>query len=87
MRSENTADIDLAWDAGRAIVSASCASRRRSSRIRFSQKYKLWKDGEYYSANKLLTLQQSLVDADYFIGRWRSRPTWSTPRMAKCPWT
>jgi translocation and assembly module TamA len=66
VRSANTADIDLAWDVG---------PRYRLGELRFSQtqfpdaflqKYKLWKDGEYYSADKLLALQQSLVDADYF---------------------
>ena len=66
VRSANTADIDLAWDAG---------PRHRLGPLRFSksqfpdsflQRYKLWQDGEYYSADKLLSLQQALVDADYF---------------------
>ncbi|HEY0686446.1 MAG TPA: autotransporter assembly complex family protein [Steroidobacter sp.] len=66
VRSANTADIDLAWDAGQ---------RHRLGEVRFSesqfpdsflQKYKTWEEGEYYSADKLLALQQSLVDADYF---------------------
>jgi translocation and assembly module TamA len=66
VRSANTADIDLAWDAG---------PRHRLGELRFTksqfpdsflQKYKPWQEGEYYSADKLLTLQQALVDADYF---------------------
>lgn len=66
VRSANTADIDLAWDAG---------PRHRLGELRFSesqfpdsflQRYKPWRDGEYYSADKLLSLQQALVDADYF---------------------
>lgn len=66
VRGANTADIDLAFDAG---------PRYRLGELRFSesqfpdaflQQYKLWEDEEYYSADKLLTLQQSLVDADYF---------------------
>lgn len=66
VRSANTADIDLAWDAG---------PRHRLGDLRFSesqfpdsflQQYKVWEDGEYYSADKLLQLQQALVDADYF---------------------
>lgn len=66
VRSANTADIDLAFDAG---------PRHRLGELRFTksqfpdeflQKYKPWKDGEYYSADKLLSLQQALVDADYF---------------------
>lgn len=60
------AEIDLAWDAG---------SRHRLGPVRFSesqfpekfvQRYVPWKEGEFYSAEKLLALQQSLVDADYF---------------------
>lgn len=66
VRSANTADIDLAWDAGQ---------RHRLGPLRFSesqfpdaflQKYKPWQEGEYYSADELLALQQALVDADYF---------------------
>nr|WP_298719557.1 autotransporter assembly complex family protein [uncultured Steroidobacter sp.] len=66
VRSANTADIDLAWDVG---------PRYRLGELRFSQaqfpdsflqKFKLWQDGDYYSADKLLALQQALVDADYF---------------------
>jgi translocation and assembly module TamA len=66
VKSANTAEIDLAWDAG---------ERHRLGPIRFSesqfpdaflQRYKPWQDGEYYSADKMLALQQALVDADYF---------------------
>jgi len=66
VKSANTAEIDLAWDAG---------ERHRLGPLRFTesqfpdaflQKYKPWKDGEYYSADKMLALQQALVDADYF---------------------
>lgn len=66
VKSANTAEIDLAWDAG---------ERHRLGPLRFTesqfpdaflQKYKPWTDGEYYSADKMLALQQALVDADYF---------------------
>lgn len=66
VKSANTAEIDLAWEAG---------ERHRLGPLRFSesqfpeaflQRYKPWRDGEYYSADKMLELQQSLVDADYF---------------------
>jgi translocation and assembly module TamA len=66
VKSANTAEIDLAWDAG---------ERHRLGPLRFSesqfpdaflQRYKPWQDGEYYSADKMLALQQALVDADYF---------------------
>jgi translocation and assembly module TamA len=66
VKSANTAEIDLAWDAG---------ERHKLGPIRFSesqfpdaflQRYKPWRDGEFYSADKMLALQQSLVDAEYF---------------------
>ena len=64
--SAKTAEIDLAWDAG---------ERHRLGELRFSnsqfpdhflQRYKPWFADEFYSAEKLLSLQQTLVDADYF---------------------
>ena len=64
--SAKTAEIDLAWDAG---------ERHRLGELRFSnsqfpdhflQRYKPWLADEFYSAEKLLSLQQTLVDADYF---------------------
>jgi translocation and assembly module TamA len=66
VRSANSAEIDLEWDAG---------ERYRFGPVRFAnaqfsdamlQRYKPWREGDFYSADKLLTLQQSLVDADYF---------------------
>ena len=66
VKGANSAEIDLAWDAG---------ERHRLGPIRFSesqfpdaflQRYKPWRDGEFYSADKMLALQQSLVDAEYF---------------------
>ncbi|WP_129777011.1 autotransporter assembly complex protein TamA [Peristeroidobacter soli] len=66
VRSANTADIDLAWDVGPRY----CLGELRFSKAQFPdsflQKFKLWRDGDYYSAEKLLQLQQALVDADYF---------------------
>jgi translocation and assembly module TamA len=66
VRAANSAEIDLEWDAG---------TRHRLGAVRFSdvqfpdkflQRYKPWREGEFYSTEKLLNLQQSLVDADYF---------------------
>ena len=33
---------------------------------KFLQRYTPWREGEFYSTDKLLNLQQALVDADYF---------------------
>jgi translocation and assembly module TamA len=66
VRSANTADIDLAWDVGQRFRLGELRFSQTQFPDSFLQKYKLWEDGEYYSADKLLALQQSLVDADYF---------------------
>ena len=66
VRGANSAEIDLEWDAG---------ARHRLGAVRYSeaqfpdtflQRYTPWREGEFYSTEKLLNLQQSLVDADYF---------------------
>jgi translocation and assembly module TamA len=66
VRSANTADIDLAWDAGPRHRLGELRFTRSQFPDSFLQKYKPWQDGEYYSADELLALQQALVDADYF---------------------
>ncbi len=66
VRSANTADIDLAWDVGPRYRMGALRFSKAQFPDAFLQKFKLWKDGEYYSAEKMLALQQSLVDADYF---------------------
>ena len=50
----------------RAIASVPCTSRTCSSPTAFLQRYTPWREGEFYSTEKLLNLQQALVDADYF---------------------
>jgi translocation and assembly module TamA len=68
VRPENqSADIDLAWDSGQ---------RYRFGAVRFTgdapfpekylQKFVPWQKGDYFNAERVLTLQQRLVDADYF---------------------
>ena len=66
VQSANTAAIDLEWQSG---------ERYRFGEVQFSdsqfsddflKRYVPWKEGDYYSADELLTLQQRLVDADYF---------------------
>jgi translocation and assembly module TamA len=66
VQSANAANIDVEWVSNR---------RYRFGEINFSdaqfpetflQRYVPWKEGDYYSTQQLLTLQQRLVDADYF---------------------
>ena len=66
VRAANSAEIDLEWDPG---------TRHRLGPVHFSdvqfpdsflQRYTPWREGEFYSTEKLLNLQQALVDADYF---------------------
>ncbi|MFC4311502.1 autotransporter assembly complex family protein [Steroidobacter flavus] len=66
VRSANTADIDLAWDVGPRYRLGDLRFSKAQFPDAFLQKFKLWQDGDYYSAEKLLQLQQALVDADYF---------------------
>jgi translocation and assembly module TamA len=66
VRSANTADIDLAFDAGTRYRFGELRFTKAQFPDSFLQRYKPWREGEYYSADKLLALQQSLVDADYF---------------------
>lgn len=64
---DQSADIDLAWDSG---------PRYRFGEVRFSgnapfpdqflQKFVPWQEGDPFSSERVLTLQQRLVDADYF---------------------
>jgi translocation and assembly module TamA len=65
-RKARTAAIDLSWDSG---------ARYRFGPVRFPatplsgellSRMVPWKEGEYYSAEKLLEFQGRLVDADYF---------------------
>lgn len=66
LQSAKTADIDLKWISG---------ERYRFGEVNFSdvqfpeqflRRYVPWPDDSYYSIDELLTLQQRLVDADYF---------------------
>jgi translocation and assembly module TamA len=66
VRSANTADIDLAWDAGMRHKLGPLRFSQSQFPDTFLQKYKPWTEGEFYSADQLLALQQALVDADYF---------------------
>jgi translocation and assembly module TamA len=66
LQSARSADIDVAFDSG---------ERYRFGDVRFTdvqfpeeflQRYVPWEPDEYYTTDDLLSLQQRLVDADYF---------------------
>lgn len=66
VRSAQSAEIDLAWNEGVRYRLGPVTYSDSQFPQHFVQRYTPWKEGEYYSAEKLLTLQQNLVDADYF---------------------
>jgi translocation and assembly module TamA len=66
VRAANSAEIDLEWDAGRRHRLGPVRYSNAQFPDRFLQRYTPWREGEFYSTDKLLNLQQSLVDADYF---------------------
>src|SRR5678815_4969518 len=65
--SDQSADIVLVWESG---------PRYRFGDVRFSgdapfseeylQKFVPWRSGDFFNSERVLTLQQRLVDADYF---------------------
>jgi translocation and assembly module TamA len=68
VRPENqSADIELVWESG---------PRYRFGPVRFSgdtpfpeeflQRFVTWDEGDYFNSERVLSLQQRLVDADYF---------------------
>ncbi|MGH8174793.1 MAG: autotransporter assembly complex protein TamA [Steroidobacter sp.] len=66
VRAANSAEIDLAWDAGERHRLGELTFSKTQFPDEFLQRYKPWREGEFYSTEKLLALQQNLVDADYF---------------------
>jgi translocation and assembly module TamA len=62
----NTASIDLAWNAGKRFRFGAVHFPDTQFSADFLRRYVPWRPDEYYSTDKLLQLQQRLVDADYF---------------------
>ena len=62
----NSADVDLAWDPGRRYRFGDVHFTKTQFDEAFLAKYVPWKPDAYYDSEDLLTLQQRLVDADYF---------------------
>ncbi len=66
LSSDNSATIDLAWEAGERYRLGPVRYTDSQFPEHFMQRYTPWREGDYYSTEKLLGLQQTLVDADYF---------------------
>ena len=65
-RAANTADIDLSWDSGQRYRFGEVQFTKSQFSPDFLRRYVPWKADGFYSTEQLLTLQQRLVDADYF---------------------
>jgi translocation and assembly module TamA len=66
VRAANSAEIDLEWDPGPRHRFGAVRYTDAQFADKFLQRYTPWREGEFYSTEKLLELQQTLVDADYF---------------------
>jgi translocation and assembly module TamA len=66
VRAANSAEIDLEWDPGPRHRFGAVRYTDAQFPDKFLQRYTPWREGEFYSTEKLLELQQTLVDADYF---------------------
>jgi translocation and assembly module TamA len=66
VRAANSAEIDLEWEPGPRHRLGAVRYSNGQFPDKFMQRYTPWREGEFYSTDKLLNLQQALVDADYF---------------------
>jgi translocation and assembly module TamA len=62
----NTAEIDLAWDPGPRYRLGATSFSDSQFRPGFLEGYVPWEKGEFYTTDALLTLQQRLVQTQYF---------------------
>ena len=65
-RSANTADVHLAWKVGPRYRLGATEFEGGQFPDTFMQRYVPWRDGDFYTQEKVLELQQRLIDADYF---------------------
>ena len=65
-RSEHTADIHLAWEAGRRYRYGKVHFEGSQFQDGFLDRYVPFKPGDYFDQNQLLKFQQALNGADYF---------------------
>ncbi len=65
-RSANRAAIKLAWNVGQRYRFGKVIFEGSQFNEGFLDRYIPWRQGDFYSASRLLRLQQKLIDADYF---------------------
>ncbi len=66
VKSANSAAIDLQWQSNQRYRFGEVNFSDSQFPDEFLRRYIPWKEGDYYSSEQLLMLQQRLVDADYF---------------------
>jgi translocation and assembly module TamA len=65
-RTSNTAEVHLAWDVGTRYRLGETVFEDSQFDDGFLQRYIPWNEGDFYSQDLVLELQQRLIDADYF---------------------
>lgn len=65
-RSAHSAQIHLAWKVGARYRLGATSFEGGQFGEAFMQRYVPWREGDFYSQDHVLTLQQRLIDADYF---------------------
>jgi translocation and assembly module TamA len=65
-RSANTAEVHLAWKVGTRYRLGATEFEGGQFPDEFMQRYVPWQEGDFYTQDKVLELQQRLIDADYF---------------------
>lgn len=66
VRGARSAKVDLEWDPGVRYRLGDVHFSEAQFPDDFLQRFVPWKEGDFYSTDQLLSLQQTLVDADYF---------------------
>lgn len=65
-RSSHSAEIHLAWKVGARYRLGATSFEGGQFPDRFLQRYIPWREGDFYTQDLVLSLQQRLIDADYF---------------------
>ncbi len=65
-RSTHSAEIHLAWKVGARYRLGPTTFEGGQFPERFLQRYVPWREGDFYTQDHVLALQQRLIDADYF---------------------
>jgi translocation and assembly module TamA len=65
-RTDNRASIHLAWEVGKRYRYGATTFEGGQFYDGFLNRYIPWHEGDFYSQDDLLQLQQQLIDADYF---------------------